>query len=58
MRAIFIGPDGLRSGWRVLAFTVLAMALHGGLQALVVFGLHYSPTAGFSPSDLTVSDGV
>jgi membrane protease YdiL (CAAX protease family) len=58
MRAIFIGPAGLRSGWRVLAFTVLAMALHGGLQALIVFGLHYTPTEGFSPSDLTVSDGV
>jgi hypothetical protein len=48
MRAIFIGPAGLRSGWRVLAFTVLAMALHGGLQALIVFGLHYTATEGFS----------
>jgi uncharacterized protein len=58
MRALFVGPDGIRYGWRVIAFTVLAMALHGGLQALIVFGLGYSPSPGFSPSDLTVSDSV
>jgi len=35
VRAIFWGPGGLRSGWRLLLFLGLALALTAGLQEIV-----------------------
>lgn len=36
LRGIFLGPNGVRAGWRFLAYAVLVIALDLGLQAYAV----------------------
>ena len=36
IRGIFLGPNGVRAGWRFLAYAVLVIALDLGLQAYAV----------------------
>jgi hypothetical protein len=36
MKAIFFGPNGVRAGWRFLAYAVVVTVLDVALQRLVV----------------------
>src|SRR3954463_3055340 len=46
VHAIFIGPDGLRAGWRLLIYILLTIAcLKGVGMVLHAFGLHAPKTA-------------
>ena len=56
MKRIFIGPNGLRAGWRFLIFAVLWTAISTGAQLLI--RLAYKGHAGMHPLDYLVSDGV
>lgn len=38
-KAVFIGPAGLRSGWRLLIFLAMAIAFQAGLQEIVLLML-------------------
>ncbi|HVC19825.1 MAG TPA: CPBP family glutamic-type intramembrane protease [Vicinamibacterales bacterium] len=54
----FVGRDGLRGGWRFLAFFVLAIGGGGVVQFLVIKAAGYVPSPGFSSSDLLLADGL
>lgn len=56
MKSIFVGPDGLRAGWRfaifALLWTVISNALLFAAQKI------YTPHSGMNPVDFVVSDGL
>lgn len=58
MKSLFLGPHGLRSGWRFLLFIIGALALQAALQALVLVGFHYKPAEGWTASDLLLAEGI
>src|SRR5258708_3852321 len=56
MKKIFVGPDGIRAGWRFLIFAVLWTALSTAAQLLI--RLLYKGHEGMHPLDYLVSDGI
>jgi len=58
VKSLFLGPHGLRSGWRFLLFIIGALALQAALQALVLVGFHYKPAEGWTASDLLLAEGI
>jgi membrane protease YdiL (CAAX protease family) len=58
IKSIFVGPKGIRSGWRFLLFVLLAIPIAGGLQKLAISGLGYHPHPGLHPVDFLLSDGM
>jgi hypothetical protein len=56
-KSIFVGPAGLRAGWRIALFVVIAGTLAWGLPTLVVQA-GYVPSKGFDPVDFFLSDGL
>ena len=56
MKRIFVGPNGIRAGWRFLIFAVLWTAVSTGAQLLI--RLVYKGHDGMHPLDYLVSDGV
>jgi uncharacterized protein len=56
MKKIFVGPDGIRAGWRFLIFAVLWTGLSTAAQLLI--HLVYKGHEGMHPLDYLVSDGV
>lgn len=57
MRKLFLGPNGLRAGWRFVGFFVPAWLLAQGLDWLVTHPLGYKYSEGWVPSDFIV-DGA
>jgi membrane protease YdiL (CAAX protease family) len=56
-RGIFVGPRGLRAGWRFAVFASIGVPLMAGFPWIVDrFG--YRPHQGFHPVDFLVSDGL
>jgi hypothetical protein len=45
LKFIFVGPQGIRAGWRFLLFVLGGFALSRGLDWLIThpLGYHYSP---------------
>lgn len=58
LRSIFVGPGGIRAGWRFALFILLAIPFGGGLQRLAIDVLGYRPHPGLNPVDFLVSDGL
>ncbi|MCE5234086.1 MAG: CPBP family intramembrane glutamic endopeptidase [Mizugakiibacter sp.] len=56
LRWLFLGPDGLRAGWRFLAFLVLWLLVDNGLRWAVLTATRYTPPPGFDPKDLLIAD--
>jgi uncharacterized protein len=61
LRNIFLGPNRLRAGWRLLIFLVIVFGLNAALKSVLVllakrWGLH--EPAGLDPIVLSVSDGI
>jgi membrane protease YdiL (CAAX protease family) len=59
LRKIFLGPNGLRAGWRLLIFFAIVVGLNVVLQGVVVllakrWGLH--EPAGLDPITASISD--
>jgi membrane protease YdiL (CAAX protease family) len=57
-KSVFIGPKGLRAGWRFAAFTVLAIGIAQGFQVFTLQVLGYRPHRGLHPLDFLVADGL
>jgi hypothetical protein len=57
LKSIFVGPQGIRAGWRFLLFVLGGFALGRGLDWLIThpLGYHYSP--GWNPYDFMI-DGA
>ena len=60
-RSVFMGPKGLRAGWRLLAFLAIGIALQAGLQGFLAFlaarrGFRFSP--GLDPIEFSIDDGI
>ncbi len=53
---IFWGPQGLRSGWRLLLFVVLAFLISGGLNRLIRLWLQGERPSTFGPEMLGVGE--
>ncbi len=58
LKAVFVGPQGLRAGWRFLLFILLAMPLGILFRWLAVHALHYPVSSGIRPPDFVMSDGL
>ncbi|HEX8171436.1 MAG TPA: type II CAAX endopeptidase family protein [Thermoanaerobaculia bacterium] len=58
MKRLFIGPHGLRAGYRFVLYVVLVMFLQGALQYSIIKLAGYQPSEGFAASDFALSDGV
>ncbi len=58
MRTLFIGPNGLRAGYRFVLYVLAAMVLQNVLQLVVINGFGYTPAEGFDPVDFLLSDGI
>src|SRR5262245_81844 len=58
MRRIFVGPNGIRSGWRVLIFLSIVMALGQGLRFLVIHVFHYQEPTGWVPSEFILEGSL
>ncbi len=43
MKSIFVGPGGVRAGWRFLFFVAISLALGTGFELLILKVLHYKP---------------
>jgi membrane protease YdiL (CAAX protease family) len=56
-KSIFMGPSGLRAGWRIAVFILIAGPLSFGLPWLVLRA-GYVPSKGFDPVDFFLSDGL
>jgi len=56
-KGIFAGPSGLRAGWRIAIFILIAGPLSFGLPWLVLRA-GYVPSQGFDPVDFLFSDGL
>lgn len=56
LRWLFLGPDGLRAGWRFLAFLVSWLLVDNGLRWAVLAATRYTPPPGFDPKDLLIAD--
>jgi uncharacterized protein len=52
LRSVFVGPRGLRAGWRLLIFLLMLVALGAGARTIIIRLLI---PAGFSPETLTPS---
>jgi uncharacterized protein len=57
VKRIFIGPNGLRAGWRFAMFLALSIPTALGLDWLVTHVLHYQSSPGWNPRDFLV-DGA
>ncbi|MBV8518480.1 MAG: CPBP family intramembrane metalloprotease [Acidobacteria bacterium] len=57
MKTIFVGPNGVRAGWRFLLFVVASMTLQNLLQ-FAVMKAGYKPSPGFNVLDFLISDGA
>jgi uncharacterized protein len=55
LKWVFIGPDGLRSGWSVLIFVALLLGFMSGLGFLFV-RLHLVSRGGFTPKNAIFSE--
>jgi CAAX protease family protein len=58
MRPLFIGPDGLRAGWRVSLYVLATLVVQTVIQIVIVKGFGYQPHPGFDATDFLLSDGV
>lgn len=56
-RWVFFGPDGLRAGWRLSLYVLIAVAIAFGLQSLVLTFWKY-PLAQVSPATLLVGESI
>lgn len=50
LRALFIGPHGLRAGWRLLIFMLMLVTMGAGARAIIIRLL---VPAGFAPENFT-----
>jgi uncharacterized protein len=60
-RRIFMGPNGIRSGWRLVIFLVITFALQAGLgwvTELIAKGLALRAGGGLDPIVFSVEDGL
>ncbi|HKI87165.1 MAG TPA: type II CAAX endopeptidase family protein [Thermoanaerobaculia bacterium] len=57
IRSIFVGGNGLRAGWRLAIFIVIAK-LGGNLFLSILLRLGYKTHHGWHPLDFLVSDGL
>jgi CAAX protease family protein len=51
IKRVFVGPNGIRSGWRVLIFLSIVMGLGQGLRFIVIHIFHYQEPSDWTPSD-------
>ena len=61
LRSIFVGPTGIRSGWRLLIFLAIGFGLQVGLGSGVAFfaqSLRYRSWGGLDPIVFSVEDGL
>lgn len=58
MKSIFIGTNGLRSGWRFLLFLVGTLMLQGVVEWIVITLFHYQPARGWTSSDMLLSEAI
>ena len=59
LRLVFVGPNGIRAGWRLLIFTVVAAFFGVVLSApLLLTGQHRQLEGGFSPGAVTLGEGL
>jgi uncharacterized protein len=52
LRAVIIGPEGLRAGWRLLIFLLMLVAMGAGARAVII---RFLVPAGFNPDKFTPS---
>jgi membrane protease YdiL (CAAX protease family) len=55
-KSVFVGPGGMRAGWRLLLFLAIAVPLMAGLP-WVAGRIGFRPHAGWHPVDFVGSDG-
>ncbi|PYV22284.1 MAG: CPBP family intramembrane metalloprotease domain-containing protein [Acidobacteria bacterium] len=59
LRLVFVGPNGIRAGWRLLIFTVVAAFFGVVLSApLLLTGPHRLAEGKLSPAALTLGEGL
>jgi uncharacterized protein len=52
VKAVFIGPTGLRAGWRLLIFLAMLVAMGAAVRAIII---HFLIPAGFKHDEFTPS---
>jgi membrane protease YdiL (CAAX protease family) len=57
MKTIFVGPNGVRAGWRFLLYVFAATGLQGLIQ-YAIMKAGYKPSPGFNVTDFLISDGA
>jgi len=55
---IFVGPRGIRAGWRFALFTVVSTLLAAGAQWFTIAVAGYHPHAGLAALDVLLSDAI
>jgi len=58
MKSIFIGPNGLRAGYRFVLFVVATLTLQGVVEWAVITAFHYKPSRGWTSGDLLLSEAI
>src|SRR5690349_4526130 len=56
LRAVFIGPNGIRAGWRLLLFLGIAWIAEVGFARIIRIARYRYPS-GFSPTFLILGEG-
>ena len=57
MEKVFLGPNGIRAGWRLLIYLVIAIVA-GLVLALIARALGFRPAGGISPSMAILGEGL
>src|SRR5271157_6538423 len=57
IEVIFLGPNGIRAGWRLLIYFIIAVVV-GVVLSLTARLLGVRPTKGFSPSIAILGEGL
>jgi len=57
LRTAFIGPSGIRAGWRFLLYAALALGIGGAMQFAALRLAGYQPREGWNPQDFLFADG-
>jgi membrane protease YdiL (CAAX protease family) len=58
MKRIFVGPNGIRSGWRFLIFVSIVMGLGQGLRFILIHAFHYQEPSDWVPSDFLLTGSL
>ncbi len=56
MKKFFVGPDGIRAGWRFLIFAAICVGLSAGFGFLIENVFHYKESQTWVASDVLLAE--